>query len=69
MSMVVEIALIEPCKDTCSCCFEDISFLNGKVIYVPSDQNKTPIFKLCNKKRIIKGHLFTKMIFYFEMVK
>ena len=33
------------------------------------DQNKFPIFKLCNKKKIIKVHLFTEMIFQFKMVK
>ena len=33
------------------------------------DQNKISIFKLCNKKRVIKEHLFTETIFYFKMVK
>ena len=32
----------------------DISFLNGKVICTPPDQNKIPIFKLSNKKRIMR---------------
>ena len=61
--------LIKPCKDTCSSRFEDTLFLNGKVIYVPLDQNKIPIFKLCTKKRNINVRLLTEMLFYFKVVK